>query len=247
MSGQLTPPERLIVAVDIRPNTSRGCEGAIDDAFILADKLSGTNVFFKFNSLHRMRGHSLIKEIHARGLRFFADLKVYDIHETASIDGDFLSEFKPELLTTVCSIGVKAMKALKEKLPETEVLGVTVLTNLTEEEVRHIYGCSVEVATSKLAQLAEDAGLDGLITSPKEVAMLRAQVGNRMTLNTPAIRPHWAFVEGDDQNPDRARTPAEAIRLGADRVVIGRPITQAADPYAAVMRTLDEIAEAMAT
>jgi orotidine-5'-phosphate decarboxylase len=210
----------------------------------LADSLHGTGVYLKVNSALRACGYDLIGEIRARGLRVFADLKLYDIGETLSTDGVLLREAKPELLTTVCTAGVTAMQMLKAELPDTEVLGVTVLTSLKDADTQAMFTCSTEDAVMRFAQVAADAKIDGLISSAKEAAVLRAKFGLVLSLNTPAIRPTWAIVPGDDQNPERIMTPAKAIKAGADRIVVGRPIVKAEDPYEAVLRTIDEIAMA---
>ena len=259
MQKTLTPAERLIVAADFKPpaeeqwiedgpysNQSTICRSKQNwikkQVFALADSLRGTGVYLKVNSALRACGYGLIDEIHSRGLRVFADLKLFDISETLSTDGVLLREFKPELLTTVCVAGVTAMQALKSELPDTEVLGVTVLTSLKEADTQAMFTCSTEEAVMRFAQVAADAKIDGLISSPKEAEVLRAKFGMVLTLNTPAIRPVWAIVPGDDQNPDRIMTPAKAIKAGADRIVVGRPIVKAEKPYDAVMRTIDEIA-----
>jgi orotidine-5'-phosphate decarboxylase len=187
----------------------------------------------------------LIDQIHDHGLGVFADLKLYDIPNTLATDGAFLRRSKPELLTTVCSAGVAAMLALKKELPETEVLGVTVLTSLKGEDVQEIYSCNMDAAVLRLAKQARLAGIGGWICSPKEASMLRT-LSSDMTINTPAIRPSWFKDPKDDQNPERIMTPAKAIQAGADRIVVGRPITKADDPYEAVMRTIEEIASATA-
>ena len=98
----------------------------------------------------------------------------------------------------------------------------------------------------KFALLAETAGLDGLICAPTDIASIRSVVKRKMTFNTPGIRPTWAIVPGDDQNPERIMTPAKAIKAGANRIVVGRPIVRAEKPYNAVMRTIEEIASATA-
>jgi orotidine-5'-phosphate decarboxylase len=136
------------------------------------------------------------------------------------------------------------MQALKAELPDTEVLGVTVLTSLKDADTQAMFTCSTVEAVMRFAQVAADAKIDGLISSAKEAEMLRAEFGILLSLNTPAIRPTWAIVPGDDQNPDRIMTPAKAIRAGADRIVVGRPIVNAESPYDAVMRTIEEIARA---
>lgn len=236
MQKNLEPAERLIVAAD---NV---------DVVELATKLQGTGVYIKVNSALRERGYPLILQIREFGLRVFADLKLNDIPETMATDGRLLAAVAPDLVTVMCSAGVAAMKALKTWLPDTEVLGVTVLTSLTDEDSLELFGCAVPGAVVRLASLAKSAGIDGLVASAKEVQRIRAFCGlmnENMTFNTPAIRPAWATVAGDDQNAARITTPAEAIVLGADRIVVGRPIVRAQDPRDAVLRTIEEIARAV--
>ena len=238
----LTPAERLIVAADFKPIAPNGREWVKAQVLSLADNLKGTGVYLKVNSALRACGYDLIGEIHSRGLRDFSDLKLFDIGETLSTDGVLLGEFKPNLLTVVCTAGVEAMQKLKAELPDTEVLGVTVLTSLKNADTQTMFTCSTEEAAMRFAQVAAEAKIDGLISSPKEAEALRAKFGVMFTLNTPAIRPIWAIVPGDDQNPERIMTPAKAIKAGADRIVVGRPIVKAERPYDAVMRTIEEIA-----
>ncbi len=268
MQKTLTPAERLIVAADIKPISyeelkfieplkiifSKDCyerpyRGLMREyvrwkVLKLADSLKGTGVYLKVNSALRACGYDLIGEIQSRGLRVFADLKLVDIGKTLSTDGILICEAKPELLTVMCVAGLTAVQALKVKLPDTEVLGVTVLTSLQEADAHAMYGCSIEEAVMRFAEVAAEVGIDGLISSPKQATKLRAKFGNLFTLNTPAIRPYWAIVLDDDQNPDEIMTPAKAIKAGADRIVVGRPIVNAEKPYDAVMRTIDEIASA---
>lgn len=247
----LTPNERLIVAADFLPRHGQG-NPILDvekQILALAESLQGTGVYLKVNSALRACGYGLIGKIHGYGLRVFADLKLYDIGETLSTDGTLLrgyhGEGSPEILTTVCTAGIKAMEMLKAELPHTEVLGVTVLTSLKTEDTQAMFTCGTEEAVLRFAQVAADAKIDGLISSPAEAAALRAKFGILLSLNTPAIRPLWAIVEGDDQNPDRIMTPAKAICSGADRIVVGRPITRSKNPREAVLRTIDEIASAI--
>lgn len=247
MKRTLTPAERLIVAADFKPTHPDGRKWVREQVIALAKSLRGTGVYIKVNSALRVCGYDLIDEIHSYNLRVFADLKLYDIGETLSTDAFLLHEFKPELLTTVCSIGVKSLTALKAAIPDTtEVLGVTVLTSLGEGDVKAIHGGLTLAETAAiLAEIALESCLGGLIASPKELCMLRVIAGGKMTINTPGIRPVWAIVPGDDQNPDRIATPAKAIKAGADRIVVGRPIVLAQNPYDAVMRTIEEIDSAM--
>jgi orotidine-5'-phosphate decarboxylase len=214
---------------------------------VLVQSLQGTGVVIKINSALRACGYDLINEIHDSGLRVFADLKLYDIDETLKIDGMLLRETHPELLT-VGPCGPKAMRALKKELPDTEVLGITALTSLTEEDTQAMFVCSIADTVTKLASLAvDDAHLDGLISGAKHAPALRKKYGTLVTLNTPAIRPLWTLVPGDDQNPAQIMTPAKAIAAGADRIVVGRPITRHEDPRNAVMLILNEIEETLAS
>ena len=148
----------------------------------LADSLKGTRVYLKVNSALRVCGYELIDEIRSRGLRVFADLKLYDIGETLSTDGVLLREAKPELLTTVCLAGVTAMQALKAELPDTEVLGVTVLTSLKLADTEEMFRATVEASVMKFALLAETAGLDGLICAPTDIGFIRSVIKRSMTL-----------------------------------------------------------------
>lgn len=255
MQKKLAPANRLIVAADFKPELEDAFPYYRKGAFRtwasnrvlkLANELKRTGVCLKVNSSLRASDYVLIDEIHSRGLRVFADLKLFDIGETLSTDGVLLREAKPEFLTVVCAAGVTAMRTLKAELPDTEVLGVTVLTSLKDADTQAMFACPVEEAVMRFAKVAADAKIDGLISSPREAEMLRAKFGATLSLNTPAIRPDWAIVPGDDQNPERIMTPGKAIRAGADRIIVGRPIVQAANPYDAVMRTIEEIASAMA-
>ncbi len=245
MQKTMTPAERLIVAADFEPTGSNGREWVRTQVLALADNLNGTGVYLKVNSALRVCGYELIGEIKLRGLRVFADLKLYDIGGTLSTDGVLIREANPELLTTVCASGITAMRALKAELPDTEVLGVTVLTSLKDADTEEVFGATVEASVIKFARLADTAGLDGLICAPADIGSIRSVVKRSMTFNTPAVRSTWAIVHGDDQNPERIMTPAKAIRAGADRIVVGRPIVKAEKPYDAVMWTIEEIASAM--
>jgi len=255
MQKTLTPAERLIVAADFKPSPKNsGSTSPVrfpDRVEIqrkvldLADSLKGTGVYLKVNSALRTCGYDLIGEIQSRGLRVFADLKLIDIPNTLTDDGVFLREAKPKLLTVVCSAGVSGMKALASELPDTEILGITILTSLKDGDALDMFSCLVSQAVVRFAHQAMRAGIDGLVCSPKEAPVMRSLILPEMTINTLAIRPAWAIVPGDDQNPERIMTPVKAIKAGADRIVVGCPIVKDKNPYDAVMRTIDEIASAV--
>lgn len=252
MERELTPAERLIVAADFKPRFEAQDVRAIQDVrgqvLALADSLEGTGVVIKVNSILRAYGYDLVDEIHSRGLRVFADLKLVDISETLVNDGLLLRETRPDLLTVMCVAGAPAMQLLKATLPDTEVLGVTVLTSLKEADTQRLYSCSVNEAVMRFAQEAADGGVDGLISSPAEVNALWQKFGDTFSYNTPGIRPLWHVVENDDQNKARVMTPSDALKTSPakrKRIVVGRPITQADNPYEATLRTIDEIISAM--
>lgn len=240
------PSDRLIVAADFKLMPPQLGQFVSDRVLALADELKGTGVYLKVSSALRASGYGLIEQVRDRGLQVFADLKLIDIPETLSTDGEFLRHARPELLTVMCMAGIDAMKALEAQLTHTEILGVTVLTSLKSADTLMMFDRGVSAAVQQFAIMAEKAGIDGVIASPMEVEMLRSKFKNElMTINTPAIRPTWTTVYGDDQDPDRVMTPTEAIKAGADRIVVGRPILQAKSPRDAVMRTIDEIANAL--
>jgi len=232
--------ERLIIAVDFNPKDFGGSRFEVwrnVQAFL--KKVHGTGVYVKFNSFLRAFGYDLIDIVHEYDLKMLADLKLIDIPKTLELDGVFLRESKPEMVTVMCCAGVEGMSWLKRELPNTEVLGVTVLTSLKDPECKEIFTCTAEEGVLRFAHMANDANFDGLILSPHEAGIIRSGTELQLSLNTPGIRPEWAFVEGDDQS--RVMTPYKAILGGADRIVVGRPIMQASNPMEAIVRTLEEI------
>jgi orotidine-5'-phosphate decarboxylase len=166
----------------------------------------------------------------ARGVDVFLDLKLHDIPATVGGAARSVAKLRPDLLTVHAAAGPAAVAAAVQALPDTKIIGVTVLTSLCDADLDEIgLAGPVRDAACRLATLAVRAGARGLVCSPKEVAAVRAEVGPDITLITPGIRP-----AGQDNN-DQARvaTPQAALRAGADLLVVGRPITGAADPGAA--------------
>jgi orotidine-5'-phosphate decarboxylase len=241
--------DRLILALDYNPTKLDG--GATEVyamVMALALKMKGTGAIIKLNSILRRFGEDLIDRLHDLDLRVMADFKLHDIPATMEIDAAFLQAHKPELLTVMCAAGPGGMGRVQRVLSETtEVLGVTVLTSMDDKKCEAVYGEEVEATVLRLAKLAAQASIGGLVCSPHEAGLLSTTKDVCMlTRNTPAIRPNWSQVQGDDQAKGRKATPADAIREGATRVVVGRPITGAEDPIEAYDRTLEEIDEALA-
>lgn len=245
---ELKLEERLIVAADYSPKDFGGIQGVESKVLALAKDLEGLGVYIKVNSVLRAVGYGLITKLHGLGLKVFADLKLIDIPSIMRIDGEMLAEVKPEILTVMCCAGIDGMNAVQKVLGDTtEVLGVTVLTSLDEEECQSVFICSTKAGVLRFARMAQLAGLGGLILSPNEADVLNKRFELTLSLNTPGIRPVWSFVEGDDQS--RTLTPQKAIENGAERIVMGRPIVKARsnnkglpqNPREAVERTLEEI------
>jgi orotidine-5'-phosphate decarboxylase len=174
----------------------------------------------------------------ARGVDVFLDLKLHDIPATVGAAARAVAKLRPDLLTVHAAAGPAAIEAAVEALPLTKIVAVTVLTSLDDDDLEEIgLEGPVSEAVLRLAVLAVQAGARGLVCSPREVAAVRAEVGPDITLVTPGVR--LAGQANDDQA--RVATPQQALRDGADLLVIGRPITRAADPGATVAALAAEL------
>ena len=166
----------------------------------------------------------------ASGVRVFLDLKLHDIPATVAGEARTVARLRPALLTVHAAAGPAAISAAAEAAPDARIVAVTVLTSLGEEDLCRIgLAGPVSDAARRLAVLAVEAGARGLVCSPQEVAAVRAEVGDDILLITPGVR----LAGADIHDQARVATPEEALRAGADLLVIGRPITRAADPGAA--------------
>jgi orotidine-5'-phosphate decarboxylase len=164
------------------------------------------------------------------GVQVFLDLKLHDIPNTVAGAARAVAKLRPEILTVHAAGGVEMIKAAVAAAPGTIVAGVTLLTSMGDKDLAELgLDGPVSDAVRRMAALAVGAGARGLVCSPQEVAAVRAEVGPDIMLITPGIR--LAGAVSDDQA--RIATPEEALRAGADLLVVGRPITRAADPGAA--------------
>ena len=164
------------------------------------------------------------------GVHVFLDLKLHDIPNTVAGAARAVSKLHPEILTVHAAGGADMIRAAVEAAPSTIVAGVTLLTSMGDKDLAELgMDGSVSDAVRRMATLAVSAGARGLVCSPQEVAAVRAEVGSDIMLITPGIRLPGAT--SDDQA--RVATPEEALKAGADLLVIGRPITKAPDPGAA--------------
>jgi orotidine-5'-phosphate decarboxylase len=166
----------------------------------------------------------------ASGVEVFLDLKLHDIPNTVAAAASAMARLKPEIVTVHAAGGSDMIKAAVQAAPNTIVAGVTLLTSIGDEDLSELgMPGTASDAVRRMAVLAVSAGARGLVCSPQEVAAVRAEVGQDILLITPGVRP----AGSDSHDQARVATPEEAIRAGADLLVIGRPITRAADPGAA--------------
>ena len=190
-------------------------------------------------------GPAFVEELAARGFAVFLDLKFHDIPNTVAQACKAAARMGVWMMNVHASGGPRMMQAAREALEglseRPRLIAVTVLTSMGEEELRAIgIAASARQQVLLLATLAHDSGMDGVVCSAQEAPLLRPAFGADFLLVTPGIRP--AGSEAGDQT--RILTPTQAIRSGADYLVIGRPITQAADPLAALESIAREIATA---
>ena len=212
----------------------------------LADSSGGLKLGLEFFCAHGPKG---VKEVvSASDLPIFLDLKLHDIPNTVAGAMRSVTQLGV-FMTTIHAIGgqgmmeaaVKAATDTAHEFPVQRplVLAVTVLTSFDAEDLKSVgVGVAVTDQVRRLAEIAQRSGVDGIVCSPLEVAMLRKDLGPGIKLITPGVRPTWSVA--DDQK--RIMTPADALKAGADYLVIGRPITGAADPAAAAARIALEIA-----
>jgi len=220
--------DRLIVAID---RSSR------DDILRLVDSLHGAAGIFKIGlQAFVANGPAIVREVISHGAKVFLDLKIHDIPNTAKHAVAEATSLGATMVTVHASGGSSMLRACA--IDSTLVLGVTVLTSLDDEELQRIGfdGTSLETAV-RLAKLAQESGLRGVVASPHEVAAIREACGGGMRIVVPGIRPEGS--EAGDQR--RTMTPAAAIAAGADYIVVGRPITDASDPRSAALALVDSI------
>jgi orotidine-5'-phosphate decarboxylase len=237
---------KLIVALDF---------GRLDDAIRFARPLADLVGIFKINiHLFSAAGPEAVRQVAALGPRIFLDLKFHDIPNTvAGAISSAAGLPGIELLDVHAAGGLEMLRAAAKALAETaprerraKLLAVTILTSLDQTALRQagISGTPGARAVS-LARLAKKAGLDGVVSSPHEIKSIRRACGKDFLIVVPGVRPRQS---GGARRDDQARvaTPGDAIRSGADYLVIGRPITAAPDPRAATQAILAEMGEAMA-
>ena len=217
------------------------------DAESLLDRLGPAADFVKVGlQLFTAEGPDVVRAMRGRGCRVFLDLKLHDIPNTVAHAVESAAALGAELLTVHASGGAAMLRAARQAAGEGGIglLGVTVLTSLSADEVAEAWGrgrVSAEDEVERLARLAEAAGMDGVVASVHELPAVRRATGGDFRVLTPGIR-----LAGDAAG-DQARvaTPGQAARLGADYIVLGRSVTAAKDPAQALRRAIGELDEAI--
>ena len=231
----LSEHDPLIIALDVE---------SAHDARSLIEALTPEIRFFKVGmELYAAAGPDFVREMVADGLHVFLDLKMFDIGETVKRAVAQVARMGVRFLTVHGSTPV--MRAAVEGRANTllRLLAVTVLTSFDEQDLVDLgYPCPVSELVALRVRNAMAAGIDGIVASPLEAGSIREQAGPGAIIVTPGVRSHGASA-GDQK---RVATPAEAVRDGADYLVIGRQVTRAADPLAAVRQIRAELEAARA-
>lgn len=236
--------QKLILALDF---------GRLNEALDMARSVAGLVGMFKINiHLFTAEGPDAVREIGALGSGVFLDLKYHDIPNTVAGAISAAAELRDvRLLDLHATGGAAMMRAAAQALARNagprapKLLGITLLTSLEKSDLRRVgIGGTPASRALSLARLAKQCGLDGVVASPKEVRRIRRACGRDFLIVVPGIRPTAGESKRSDDQA-RVATPAEAIRAGADYLVVGRPITAAADPPAAARAIADEVASAL--
>ncbi len=191
-------------------------------------------------------GPELVTQLHSRGFQVFLDLKFHDIPNTVAKAVEAAASLGVWMVNVHASGGLRMMSAAREALDKVDdapkLIAVTVLTSMNHDDLQQV-GVQQSPAqqVTALAQLSAHAGLDGVVCSAQEATAIKTQCGQKFLTVTPGIRP--AGSDAADQR--RIMTPAAAVAGGADYLVVGRPVTQAASPMAALHAIADEIQQAL--
>ncbi len=225
---------KLILALDF-PSQRQALE--------LVERLSPHQCRLKVGKeLFTRAGPALVDHLVRQGFDVFLDLKFHDIPNTVASACAAAADLGVWMVNVHAGGGLRMMEAARERLQQVTgpplLIAVTVLTSMQQEDLQQLgVNTPVQEQVRRLATLARDAGLDGVVCSPRETRLLRSSLGPEFVLVTPGVRPAWAAA--NDQR--RVMTPAHALAAGSDYLVVGRPITQADDPRAAAERVLEEM------
>lgn len=240
MAAPFTIKDRLVLALDV--DSDQEALG------IVAELKASIGIFKVGHQLFTAYGPDIVRRIIDLGARVFLDLKYHDIPNTVAKASAEAVKLGVSIFNVHSLGGMDMMKAAVESAKETAekhtvpvptVLAVTILTSMEETKMRKELKItrSLQREVTHLARLARRAGMHGVIASPQEIKMLRRAVRGKFVILTPGVRPTWA----DKNDQKRVMTPGEAVKAGADYIVVGRPVLMAEDRKSAVERILKEM------
>lgn len=233
--------DRIVLALDVDTQT---------EALQLVTQLADYVGVFKIGmQLYNSVGPDIVHRVHALGGRVFLDLKLHDIPNTVGAAAKVITRLQTHMFNVHAAGGREMMRAaVREASAEANAMGqksplllaVTVLTSISQQELAEemfVTNLKVEELVVKWALIAQESGMGGVVCSPQEISPIRQACGADFKIVTPGIRPSWSAA--NDQK--RITTPRQALELGADYMVIGRPIVKAEDPMAAAQRIINEL------
>lgn len=240
MTASISPKDRIFCAID-----TTDLDHAVGLARSLSGVIGGAKLGKEFFAAHGPQG---VRAVARTGMPIFLDVKYHDIPNTVAGAIRAVTPLGLRIVNVHAAGGIEMMKRAGEAAREAAdkagldapwVIAVTILTSMDQGDLDDVgLKGPVEDRVVKLAELTRKAGLDGVVCSAREITPVRAACGPDFKLITPGIRPSWAA--SDDQK--RIVTPADAVAMGSDILVIGRPITKADDPVAAAKRIVAELA-----
>lgn len=233
--------EKIILALDV---------DNLEKALTLVKDLKDYVGMFKVGmELYYSTGPDIVRQINDLGGKVFVDLKLHDIPNTASSAGRVLTRLNCAMFNVHAAGGFEMMQkthedsveeAMKMGINPPLLLAVTVLTSIAQEQLREemmVSDLSVQDLVVKWALLSQKAGMDGVVCSPQETELIRTACGPDFKIVTPGIRPAWSAT--NDQK--RITTPRQALEMGTDYMVIGRPIAKADNPREAALKIIEEL------
>ena len=231
------PKEKLIIALDFN---------SMNEATKLIDELGEEAIFYKVGlELFLYTKGEIIEYLASKNKKVFLDLKFHDIPNTTAMASLFAAKQNIFMFNVHTSGGKRMMEKTVEEIKKINknnlIIGVTVLTSLSENDIKNIFSSNLALKDLAVnwAKLGKEAGLDGVVCSPKEANIIKKECGENFITVCPGVRPKWADI--NDQ--ERTMTPKEAIENGCDYIVVGRPITRSDDRVKACKMIIEEIAE----
>jgi orotidine-5'-phosphate decarboxylase len=233
--------KQVIVPLDVQTQ---------EEAIALVDKLESVSFFKVGLELFTATGPQILEELKLRQKRIFLDLKFHDIPNTVAGACRSATKYGVDLLTIHSTCGKDGLKAAVDGVKESaakygikqpKLIAITVLTSISARQLAFDLKIPLELPefALEMALISKECGLDGAVCSPQEVGQLRDMCGKDFLLVCPGVRPTWA----DKGDQKRSMTPSQAIKAGADYLVIGRPITAATNPETAWQKICQELDE----